>query len=165
MSRGTFRIGCQDGHFDALAHIHDQSPRTGVVVAEVRIFRFEYFTYDRIDSQGKSTHSSRTVGLVSKSSDLERLAPLNTASIVFLFYFMITPTWTTPLNSHARQPAEHRVALVARLGVNTPEVSTSESRGSSSRFRVPYARPDSEQRAFRIAAAQEISSRRAARSR
>ena len=169
MSRVTLRIGCQDGHFDALAHMvrsaasgvrsHDQSPRTGLssqkCAFQIRILhiRSDRFARQEFAFLGESSSWSQRVRISS--------AAPNTASIVLSTYRMFTPTWTTALDSHARQPAEHRVALVASLW-DTRDQHT-RGRALDSVSRTHDRNPG--QRTFRIAAAQEISSRRAARRR
>lgn len=123
MSRATTRMGCQDGQLDALAHMvgstasgalsHDQSSRTGVIVAVVRIP--DSNTSHTIGSIRKTRVRipRRAVVLVARSSDLERLPEHSIDSVVILlrdYNYM-----DNALHSHARQPAEHRVALVPSL--------------------------------------------------
>ena len=107
-------------------------------------FGFEYFTYDRSIRKTGVRIPSRIVGLITKSSIPRRL-PRTQQRLLFFICRVITSTWTTPLNSPARQPAEHRVLWSRVSGVNTPyEASAATLVGSISRqhmWRMGPTRP------------------------
>jgi len=172
MSRATLRIGCQDGHLDALAHMVGSaasgaclmtSRRAPGLLSQKCAFRIRilHIRSDRFARQeyaflGEPSFWSRRVRI---SGD----CPEHSIDCVVIFLHGYENIDNT-LNSHARQPAEHRVALVASLwGQHTRGQQIRdprpEGRVLDSESRTHDRNP--EQRAFRIAAAQEISSRRA----
>jgi hypothetical protein len=122
MSRATLRIGCQDGHVDALAHMVGSaasgaclmtSRRAPGVLSQKCAFRIRihHIRSDRFARQEYAFVGEPSFGLEEFGSRATARTQPRLCRHLLHDYENID----NALHSHARQPAEHRVALVASL--------------------------------------------------